>query len=91
MALGARAADIVRLMLDQGLRLTVLGAAIGVAGALAATRVLTKLLFRVQPIDGLTFVAVVGLLLAAAMLAMTVPARRAARLQPVSSLRGRRG
>jgi predicted permease len=87
MALGARAADIVRLMLDQGLRLTLMGAAIGVAGALAATRVLARLLFGVQPVDAVTFVSVTGLLLGAAILAMTWPARRAARLQPVTSLR----
>jgi putative ABC transport system permease protein len=87
MALGAGTSDVLRLMLNDGLRLTVLGTAIGVAGALALTRVLSRLLFGVQPIDALTFVAVCAGLLLTALLAMAVPARRAARLSPLATLR----
>jgi predicted permease len=87
MALGARGRDIQRLVLDQGLRYTLLGAAIGVLGAWSLTRVLRRLLFGIQPNDGLTFLAVVVFLLGIALLAMVVPARRAARTDPLNTLR----
>ncbi len=87
LALGARATDLQRLLLEQGLRYTLLGAAIGVASAWATTRVLTRLLFGVQPTDALTFVAVTGLLLGTALLAMLLPARRATRTDPMVTLR----
>jgi putative ABC transport system permease protein len=87
MALGARGLDIQRLVLDQGLRYTLLGAGLGVAGAWAITRVLRRLLFGIQPNDGLTFLAVVVFLIGIALLAMIVPARRAARTDPLNTLR----
>jgi putative ABC transport system permease protein len=87
MALGARGLDIQRLVLEQGLRYTLLGAGIGVAGAWGITRVLRRLLFGVQPNDALTFVAVVLFLICSALLAMVVPARRAARTDPLKMLR----
>jgi putative ABC transport system permease protein len=87
MALGARGRDIQRLIVDQGLRYTLIGAAIGVAGAFGVTRVLRRLLFGVQPTDGLTFLAVIVLLFGSALLAALMPARRAARTDPLKSLR----
>ena len=87
MALGARAADIRRLVLDQGLRLTMLGAFLGLAAAAGVSRVLRTLLFGVQPTDWLTFLGVAAFLVAIALLAMAVPARKAARMSPLDSLR----
>ena len=87
MALGARSRDIVRAVLNQGLRLTLAGLALGFAGALAATRIIRSLLYEVSPTDPLTF-ACVGLLLAGvALLASYLPARRAARIDPMVALR----
>ncbi len=87
MALGARSADVVRLVLGRGLRLAGLGVAVGVAGALGLTRLLTNQLYRVRPADPATFVAVTSLLLLVALAACYVPARRATRIDPMEALR----
>lgn len=87
LALGARPAVVRRMVLGQGMRLALLGCALGTAGALLAARALRGLLFGVRPADPATFAAVVGLVLAAAALACGVPARRAARVDPAEVLR----
>jgi putative ABC transport system permease protein len=87
LALGARRFDIVRSVVGQGLVLAVLGVAAGVAAALAATRLLRSLLVMVTPTDPLVLAAVPLLLLAVAAVASYVPARRAARVDPVVALR----
>ncbi len=87
MALGARAADVSRLVLREGMLLGGLGVAVGLAGALGATRVLRSLLFEVTPTDPLTLAAVTSLLLVVATAATLVPARRAARVDPMTALR----
>jgi putative ABC transport system permease protein len=87
MALGALPRDVLRMMAAQGMKLAVTGAAIGLAVALAVTRVLRALLYETSPTDPLTFIAVVTLLLAVALLACVVPARRATRTDPLIALR----
>ena len=87
MALGARPADVVRLIVRGGLGLAALGVALGLAGALAATRVLDGLLFQVPTRDPLTLAAAGALLLAIALLACALPARRASRIDPARALR----
>ena len=88
MALGAERGKVVGLVLGGALRVAVAGAAIGVVGALALTRLMESMLFGVKPTDPPTFVAVSALLLAVAALAAWVPARRASRVDPMEALRG---
>jgi hypothetical protein len=87
MALGATASGVVRLVLAQALRPVAAGAAIGVGGALAATRVLASQLVDVSPTDPLTIAAVVATLFGVALVASAVPARRAAITDPSRALR----
>ena len=87
MALGAQRGSVLAMVLRQGLQLVLVGLAIGLAGALVLTRLLTTLLFGIQPTDGLTFVAVSMVLVAVAALACFVPARRAASVDPMVALR----
>ena len=86
-ALGAARADVVRLVVRDGLRSILPGVAIGIAGALLLTRLLTSQLFGVSPTDPLTFAAVTALLLGVALTATWVPARRASRVEPMTTLR----
>ena len=86
-ALGARRSDIIGLVLRDGVRLAVIGVAIGVAGAVGATRLLTGLLYHVSATDTTTFVIVPAVLTATAILANYLPARRAAEIDPVAALR----
>lgn len=86
-ALGARAADVSRLVLREGLLLGALGVLLGLTGALASMRVLRSLLFEVTPTDPLTLVSVACLLLGVATIAALVPARRAAKVDPMVALR----
>jgi ABC-type antimicrobial peptide transport system permease subunit len=87
MALGAGRVDILRAVLGQGLKLTLIGVVTGVAGAVALTRVLSSLLYDVTPTDPLTLVLVSCVLTAIALLASYIPARRAARIDPMVALR----
>jgi putative ABC transport system permease protein len=87
MALGAQSADVLRLMLGRGLKLVLVGVAIGLAVSLAFTRLMASLLYGVSPTDPLTF-AIVGLTLGAvALLACYIPARRATKVDPLVALR----
>ncbi len=87
MALGAQATDILKMVLKQGLALALVGLAIGVVAALALMRLLRTLLFEVQTTDTATFGIVVSTLLAVALLACYLPARRATRVDPLVALR----
>jgi putative ABC transport system permease protein len=87
MALGARPGDILKMVLGQGLGLTLLGVAIGAAGALALTGLAKSLLFEITPTDPFTFASVALVLLAAAIVASYLPARRAAGVDPIDALR----
>jgi putative ABC transport system permease protein len=86
-ALGAQERDVLRLVVGQGLKLTLIGIGLGLAGAFAVTRLMQSLLFGVSATDPLTFVALAALLAAVALLASYVPARRATRVDPMVSLR----
>jgi ABC-type antimicrobial peptide transport system permease subunit len=87
MALGARGADLAAMVMRQSLRLVATGVAVGVVLALGATRLLGSLLFEVAPSDPLTLTAVSALLVAVALLASWLPARRASRVNPMVALR----
>jgi putative ABC transport system permease protein len=87
MALGADKASVLRLILGQGLVLAVVGLALGLAGAVAATRLLETVLFQVRPIDIPVYVGVVGLIAIVTVLAGYLPAWRAAVLNPVDALK----
>lgn len=87
MALGARAVDVLRLVLKNGMTLVLSGIVIGVAGALVLTRFLATLLFGVTPTDTLTFVVVSLVLISVALIACLIPARRATRVNPLEALR----
>jgi predicted permease len=86
-ALGARPRDVALLILRQAGTVTVVGVALGLAGAFAATRLMRALLFGITPTDPTTFAGVAISLLAIALLACWLPARRAARLDPIAALR----
>jgi ABC-type antimicrobial peptide transport system permease subunit len=88
MAIGAAPTAILRHYLLRAFRLAVLGLALGLAGAFAATRVLQNLLYDVTPGDPATFASVSALLLAAALSAAAWPARRATQVSPMVALRG---
>ena len=87
MAAGAEAADIARLVIRQGLSLTLAGIALGTIGALVSTRLLSVLLFNLSATDPLTFIAIPLIVSIAALLACCGPALKASRVDPVSLLR----
>lgn len=86
-ALGAKHRDILQLVLTRGMALAGLGVVLGIGGALALTRLLERYLYGVKPTDPVAFAATTLLLLAVAMLACCIPARRAARVDPLIALR----
>jgi len=90
MALGADRARVLKMILRQGLTLTLIGVALGAAGAYVLTKYLeslTSMLFGVKPRDPLTFGAAVALLTFVALVACFIPARRATKVNPVEALR----
>jgi len=87
MALGAARKDVLRLVVGQALRLTLLGMGIGIAGAYGITRLMASMLFGVSTSDPPTFVGVTLILAASAMVAAWVPADRATRVDPMVALR----
>ncbi|HLK64857.1 MAG TPA: ABC transporter permease [Bryobacteraceae bacterium] len=87
MALGASPGKVMRLVLGQGLALAGIGLVIGLAGAVAATRLLTKMLYEVKPGDPLTYAGVVVLLALVTLVASYLPARRATKVDPLAALR----
>jgi predicted permease len=87
MAVGANTADVLRLVLVDGSKLALMGIAVGIAGALAATRLMSNMLYDVSTTDPITFVSISALLLGIAMVACYVPALRATRVDPVTALR----
>jgi ABC-type antimicrobial peptide transport system permease subunit len=86
-ALGAQEDDILRLVIAQGLGLTLIGVGFGVVGALAVTRLAQSLLFHTSPTDPATFTTIALLFVVVALLASYVPARRATRIDPMTALR----
>ncbi|QSQ25651.1 ABC transporter permease [Pyxidicoccus parkwayensis] len=88
LALGAKPADVLRLVVTGGMRLAGTGIAVGIAGALVLARVMGSILYGVAPHDPLTFGGVMALLLGVALLACLIPARRAMRVDPAVALRG---
>jgi putative ABC transport system permease protein len=87
MALGASPRDVLKLVLGQGLKLALAGTVIGIAGALALTRLIQGLLFQVSATDPITFISVAALLTIVALAASYLPARRATRVDPMVALR----
>jgi len=87
MALGASQVNVLTLVLWQGLVYVAIGLALGLVGAFAATRLLTSMLFEVKPTDPATYAAVAVILAAVALAASYIPARRAARVDPLIALR----
>ena len=87
MALGADRRNVIRLFAGQGLKLVVAGLAIGLIGSFALTRLMTSLLFGVKPTDAVTFISVAVALIAAALPACYLPARRATKVDPLVALR----
>jgi putative ABC transport system permease protein len=86
-ALGAQPRQVLGLVVGQGMKLALLGAGLGLLGSLALVRVLTRLLFEIDPLDPTTFFSVPLLLLAIAALACYLPARRATKVHPIEALR----
>jgi putative ABC transport system permease protein len=87
MALGAERQDVLRLVVGQGMRLTLIGVAVGLLVALGLSRLLAGFLYAVRPTDSVTFVLVSAVMLAVALLASYIPARRATRVDPLVALR----
>jgi putative ABC transport system permease protein len=86
-ALGATRAEVARLVVREGLTMVAIGAAVGVAAALALSRYLASVLFQIKPNDPLTYASVAGILTVVALLATLIPARRATAVDPVTALR----
>jgi putative ABC transport system permease protein len=87
LALGAQRRDVFKLIVGQGLVLVLLGVALGSAGALGLTRLITNLLFGVSPTDASTFILVSAVVTSVALLACYLPARRATKVDPLVALR----
>jgi putative ABC transport system permease protein len=86
-SLGASRVDVLRMVIRQGMMLALIGSAIGLVGALALARLMKELLYGVVPFDPITFISVAALLMAVALAASCIPARRAMRVDPMVALR----
>jgi ABC-type antimicrobial peptide transport system permease subunit len=87
MALGARRGDVLKLVLAQGLRLSAAGAAVGLVGAFAASRLMSGFIYGVTATDPLSYAASTLLAISVALLACYIPARRATKVDPLVALR----
>ncbi|HEU4873263.1 MAG TPA: ABC transporter permease [Pyrinomonadaceae bacterium] len=87
MAIGARPLDVFKMILGQGMKLTLIGVGLGLAGAFLVTRFMATMLFGVEPTDATTFGAITAILIAVALLACYLPGRRATKVEPTISLR----
>jgi putative ABC transport system permease protein len=87
MALGARSSDVLRLVLKNGVRLILPGIMLGLIGTLAVSRLISSLLYGISATDGLTLIAASVFLIGVALVACYVPARRAAKIDPIKALR----
>jgi putative ABC transport system permease protein len=86
-ALGAQTGNVLKMVLRQGLKLTALGLALGLAAAYALTRYMQSMLFGVKPADPVTFAAIALLVIVVAIAACWIPARRATKVDPIVALR----
>lgn len=86
-ALGAQRADVLKLIINQGMRLAVVGVFVGLLASVAVTRLLSSLLYGISPTDTVTFIGVALLLIITALIASYIPARRATRVDPMTALR----
>lgn len=87
MAIGARPVDVFKMILSNGMKLALIGVALGLVGAFALTRLMATMLFGVEPTDAMTFSAISVLLITVALLACYLPGRRATKVEPTISLR----
>jgi putative ABC transport system permease protein len=87
MAIGAQRGDVLKLVIKQGLKLTIIGAAIGVGGGFGLTRLISRYLYGVTATDPLTYILVSVFLAGVAVIACSIPARRAAKVDPAVALR----
>jgi putative ABC transport system permease protein len=87
MALGAQAGEVLRLMIWRGMRLALIGVALGLAAALAMTRIMQNMLFKLSAPDPATFALIALLLIGVALIASYIPARRATKVDPLVALR----
>ena len=87
MALGAQTNHVLRMVVGQGMALAAIGVAIGLMGAFALTRLMSKLLFGVSATDPIIFVTIAGILAFIALIASYIPAYRASKIDPVIALR----
>jgi putative ABC transport system permease protein len=87
-ALGAKAGDVIAMLLREAMRPVAIGIGVGIVGAMAMTRLLGAMLFGVSATDVMTYVVACGVLAVAALVASIVPARRALRVDPINAVRG---